>query len=54
MPTYAFACKKCRKEFTLVMSLSEREKAKVQCPECKSDEVARIPQAFSAKTSKKS
>jgi putative FmdB family regulatory protein len=54
MPTYAFACKKCKKEFTLVMRLSEREKTKVQCLACKSDEVALVPQAFSAKTSRKS
>jgi len=54
MPTYAFSCRKCKKEFTLVIGLSEREKTKVQCPECRSDDVARVIQWFSAKTSKKS
>jgi putative FmdB family regulatory protein len=54
MPTYAFACKKCGKEFVLVLRLSERDQKKIKCPKCKSPDVKSVPQTFFATTSKKS
>ena len=42
MPHYEFRCEKCKKAFELTMTISEREKAKPQCPTCKGAKV--IPQ----------
>lgn len=54
MPTYEYACEKCKHEFSLVQSFSEREKAKVVCPKCKSEKVKQLISIFTAKTSRKS
>ncbi|MEJ2587451.1 MAG: zinc ribbon domain-containing protein [Deltaproteobacteria bacterium] len=54
MPTYEFRCQKCEKPFTLVMSISDYEKKKVQCPKCKSKRVKQQITPFQTKTSKKS
>jgi putative FmdB family regulatory protein len=32
MPRYEFLCAKCQKPFALIMTISEREKAKPRCP----------------------
>ena len=54
MPRYEFICEKCKKSFELIMTFSQREKAKLRCPNCKSTKV--VPQlgGFMAQTSKKS
>jgi len=49
-----FAVQKCRKPFELTMTISEREKAKVKCPKCKSTKVAPQLGGFVAQTAKKS
>ncbi len=54
MPTYEFACLKCEKPFTLLMSISEYEKRELQCPACESKEVKQQITAFQTKTSRKS
>lgn len=54
MPTYEFACRKCKKKFSLAMSISEYEKGKAQCPKCKSKDVKQQITPFQAVTSKKS
>lgn len=54
MPTYEFACKACNHNFSMVMTLSEREQKKVSCPKCKSGDVKQLLSPFSAKTSRKS
>lgn len=54
MPTYEFSCEKCKKPFTLVISLSEYEKKKFQCPKCQSTDVKQMVTSFQTKTSKKS
>lgn len=54
MPVYEYACQECKKRFEVRASLEEREKARVQCPECKSEKVERVFSAFYAKTSRKS
>ncbi|HBI15501.1 MAG TPA: zinc ribbon domain-containing protein [Desulfobulbaceae bacterium] len=55
MPAYEYACKKCKKEFTVFLSLKELEaKPKIKCPYCQSDNVSKQLSGFFAKTSKKS
>lgn len=54
MPTYEFRCLNCKKRFSTVMTISERENKRVRCPKCKSLRVAREISSFSVKTSKKS
>jgi putative FmdB family regulatory protein len=54
MPTYEFVCKKCKKKFSLIMSISEYEKKKAKCPKCKSTDVKQQITSFQAVTSKKS
>ncbi|MBW1918179.1 MAG: zinc ribbon domain-containing protein [Deltaproteobacteria bacterium] len=54
MPTYEFKCEKCGAEFTLIMSMSERESTKVKCPQCESEDVKQQLSHFMAKTSRKS
>ncbi|MCS7280953.1 MAG: zinc ribbon domain-containing protein [Desulfobacterota bacterium] len=54
MPTYEYRCEKCNHEFFKVLSISEREKEKITCPNCNSDQVKQIPSSFMAKTSRKS
>jgi putative FmdB family regulatory protein len=54
MPTYEFKCEKCKKPFTLIISISEYEKKKIRCPKCKSTRVKQQITSFQAVTSKKS
>jgi putative FmdB family regulatory protein len=54
MPTYEFKCGKCKKKFSLVLSLSKYEKKKPKCPKCGSKQVEQLVQPFFAVTSKKS
>jgi len=54
MPTYEFLCGKCGEEFTRVMSIHERETAKVTCPKCNSDDIKQQMSTFISKTSRKS
>lgn len=54
MPIYEYRCQKCKKEFTLVMTMAEHDSVTIDCPDCKSAEVVQQYSAFFAKTSKKS
>jgi len=54
MPTYEFMCQKCKKTFTLILSLSEHEKGLFSCPGCESTSVKQQITPFIASTSKKS
>ncbi|MBN2123700.1 MAG: zinc ribbon domain-containing protein [Deltaproteobacteria bacterium] len=54
MPSYDFVCEKCKKKFTLVLSISEHEKTKFRCPKCKSTKVKQQISTFQVQTSKKS
>jgi putative FmdB family regulatory protein len=54
MPQYEYACKGCKKTFSLVMTLAEYDKGKVACPICKSKKVEQKVATFFAVTSKKS
>lgn len=54
MPVYEYKCDKCGETFSLVMGIKEKEKTKVECPQCKSDKVKPVYSTFFAVTSKKS
>jgi putative FmdB family regulatory protein len=54
MPRYEFLCEACRKPFERIMTMTEREKADVRCPECQGTRVVPQLSGFSAQTSKKS
>ncbi|MFC1494829.1 FmdB family zinc ribbon protein [Thermodesulfobacteriota bacterium] len=54
MPVYDFKCEKCKKKFTLTISISEYEKTKFRCPKCKSTRVKQQISSFQAITSSKS
>jgi len=45
---------KCNKSFEVIMTLSEREKAKVTCPKCQGTTILPPFSGFVAQTSKKS
>ena len=54
MPLYEFYCEKCRKEVSMTLTISEREKGKVACPTCGSRKLRPLVGPFFAKTSRKS
>ena len=54
MPTYEFECEKCKKGFSLILSISEYEKKKFRCPKCKGTKVKQLVSSFQTVTSKKS
>jgi len=54
MPVYEYKCERCGETFSLVMGVKEKEKAKIQCPKCKSSDVKPVYSTFFAVTSKKS
>jgi putative FmdB family regulatory protein len=54
MPHYEYLCLACKKKFSTVLTLAEREKGKVKCPKCGNAKVEQQWAAFYATTSKKS
>jgi len=54
MPVYEYRCKKCRKTFSLTMSIAEHDKGGIVCPLCQGKSVVQIFTPFFAKTSRKS
>jgi len=54
MPTYAYRCKKCGKQITLTMRISQHEKTKVRCFKCGSAHMLKLVQSFNVTTSRKS
>jgi len=54
MPVYEYQCQGCRHQFTVVLTITEHDKLKVECPKCKSKKVEQRLSAFFAKTAKKS
>lgn len=54
MPQYDYRCKKCKKEFSVFMAISEKDGKKVQCPKCKGKSVEQLITPFMTKTSRKS
>lgn len=53
MPTYEYRCKDCGHHFVEVLTVSEHDKYKPQCPKCKSEKVEQMISSFFAKTSRK-
>ena len=53
MPLYEYVCRKCHTKFSEVLTITEHEAKKVQCPKCKSQEVDHVVEPFYAKTSSK-
>ena len=54
MPDYDYKCEKCRKKFSVTMSIAQHGTRRVKCPKCKSVRVAQVVTSFYAQTSKKS
>ena len=54
MPFYEFVCDECGEEFALVLSVKERERGKITCPECSSEKTRPLITRFTTITSKKS
>ncbi len=54
MPQYNYFCQACQKEFSKTLTLAEREKGRIVCPNCGSKNVEQRWAAFYAVTSKKS
>jgi putative FmdB family regulatory protein len=53
MPSYEYRCEKCRKTFTVVLTIKEHESKRIACPKCKSRVVKQQISPFFAKTSRK-
>jgi putative FmdB family regulatory protein len=54
MPHYEFFCEKCKKEVTLTLTISERERGSYKCPSCGGKKLQPLMGAFFSKTSRKS
>ena len=54
MPLYEFYCDRCKKEVSLTLSMSEKEKGEAKCPQCGSPDMRPLVAAFFSKTSRKS
>lgn len=53
MPHYDFYCEKCRKEVTMTLSITERERGDYACPQCASKQLQPLMGTFFSKTSRK-
>jgi putative FmdB family regulatory protein len=54
MPTYEFYCDKCKKSFSIVLSISDYDNKKYICPKCKTKKLIQQISSFQTVTSKKS
>lgn len=54
MPTYAYFCNRCKKEFTVTLTLKEHEENAPACPTCGGKDLESRMATFFAKTSRKS
>ena len=53
MPYYEYICKKCHRQFGEVLTIKEHDSKKLQCPQCKSDQLEKVIEPFFAKTASK-
>ena len=53
MPQYEFHCEKCRKDVTMTLSISERERGDYTCPTCAGKQLRPLMATFFSKTSRK-
>jgi putative FmdB family regulatory protein len=54
MPLYEYFCKKCKKKFGEILTVKEHDTRKMRCPKCKSEDMEKVIEPFTAVTSKKS
>lgn len=54
MPTYEFYCETCKKTFSVIISISEYEKKRINCPKCKGKKIKQQITSFQTVTSRKS
>jgi putative FmdB family regulatory protein len=54
VPTYEFECRKCGKEFELILSLKQYERKEFACPACQAREVEALVTSTNVITSRKS
>jgi putative FmdB family regulatory protein len=54
MPSYEYRCPKCRKKFTLILSIAEHDAGKGKCPKCGGKKLEQLITTFQVKTSRKS
>jgi putative FmdB family regulatory protein len=54
MPVYEYACLECGKEFTLLLSVVDRDRKAVRCPDCKSDRIEQLVTTCEVVTGRKS
>jgi putative FmdB family regulatory protein len=55
MPTYDYHCLKCKKDFSLYISVEEHKKhPRPKCPKCKGTSVQQLFKSIAVITSKKS
>lgn len=54
MPTYEFYCRDRNQEFTLDLTLKEREAGDFACPKCQGKKLEPLLSSFYAKTARKS
>ena len=54
MPTYDYRCEKCRKKFSLTMTIAQHDSKRVTCPKCGSRKVTQQIGNFFCVTSDKS
>jgi putative FmdB family regulatory protein len=58
MPEYMYRCQSCKNEFSVILTISEREdrehREEIKCPKCESQKVSHLIEPFNVTTSKKS
>jgi putative FmdB family regulatory protein len=54
MPSYDYRCPKCKKEFSVMLTMKEHEAGKVKCPKCGGKKLEQLISHFMTKTSRKS
>ena len=53
MPHYDFYCGTCKKEFSLTLTIGERERGDFKCPGCGGKKLEPLLGSFFSKTSRK-
>lgn len=54
MPIYEYVCEDCKRDFTIIMRISEHGQKDIKCEFCQSDNVRQKFTSFYVKTRKKS
>jgi len=50
MPLYEYICRKCRTKFGEAVTIKEHEIRQASCPKCKSADLDKVIEPYSAKT----